>query len=327
MKSRALARAATAVAALLVLSPAVAEDLTLGGGGITLSGGVGIIGLEGREYVFAGTGSTNVLSLLVWQSVAPVLTTGLEVTLPDGWTIAGKAQVAMGGDSYMEDYDWINTAPGFTNYEFDNWTHRSQHPDTNLDWYFNGSIALGFDIAVDDEVTVNLNGGFKYSDVQWAAVGGSFVYSTLADGYRGDVGTFPNEPGITYRQQFPALFLGMDYEVTQDQWTFGLSAQGGLTFQAVARDNHWMRDPAPLGLLFVDTLQIAPTAALSASAEYAATDHLHVFLGGTLDKVFLARGDIDQYDNNTGVLMGTFPDAAGAELLAASVSAGVKGSF
>jgi outer membrane protease len=82
MKSLVLATAAIAVAALPVLPPAIAEDITLGDDGITLSGGVGVIGIEGREYVFAGTGSTNVLSLLFLQSVAAVLTTGLEVTLP-----------------------------------------------------------------------------------------------------------------------------------------------------------------------------------------------------------------------------------------------------
>jgi outer membrane protease len=321
-----VARAAIAVAVAFASPVASAANGIVVANDVTFSGGVGVIGIEGREYVYASTGSSDIMSLLIWQSVAPVLTTGFDITLSDGWTIDGKAQVAISGDSFMVDYDWISTAPGFTNYAFDNWTHRSQHDATNLDWFFNGSLALGRGIVATENVTVNVNGGFKYTDVQWTAFGGSFVYS--GTGFRADVFSTPDsQRGITYRQQFPTAFLGLDTEIVRDQWTFGFGAQGGVAFHAKGTDNHWQRNPGPLGLLFIDTLQMAPTVSVSASAEYTVTDQVNLFLAGTVDKIFLARGDSKIYDNNTGALLVSSPDSGGAELLSGTLTVGFKGKF
>jgi plasminogen activator len=287
----------------------------------TFTGGIGIVSLEANEFVYAAPGSDTRLSQLIWQSTAPMLTAGLDVNLPEGWTLAAKAQVALGGDSYMEDYDWI--APWATGTGDDDWSHRSQHEDTDLDWYFNGSILLGHDFAVSDNVTVNLNGGFKYTDVQWAAYGGSYVYSS--GGYRNDVGDFPDgEAGITYRQSFPALVAGIDAEMVQDQWTFGVSAQGGFTLYGIGDDHHWMRTPV---LNFIDNLGSAPLLSVGASASYEVAEGMNLFLAGTAEKIFTARGDTDIYNNDTGVLLGTDADGGGGDLFAASITGGIKGTF
>ena len=307
-----------AIAADVILEPET--TVTSADGTVTLTGGVGVIGIEGREYVFDGSGSEDVLSLLIWQSLAPMLTTGLDVSLPDGWSIAAKAQVALGGDSYMEDYDWL--LPFRPSFASDDWTHRSQSENTDLDWYFNGSIALGKDIVVNEDMTVNVNGGFKYTDVQWAAVGGTFVYSV--GGFRDTSGTFADVPAITYRQQWPALFLGADAEIVRDQWTFDFGAQAGVTFNGIGDDTHWMRVP-PLN--FVDSLGMSPTVSLSASAEYEVDEQLSLFVAGTFDIFFIDRGYTDIYNNDTGALVGSELDAAGAELVSASVSVGLKGTF
>jgi outer membrane protease len=330
MKTQALVRAAIVATAVMAAPAAVAQDDVALNEGVTLSGGIGVIGIEAKEWVFAGSGSTDHLSLLIWRSAAPVLTTSFDVALPEGWTFAARAQAAMGGDSYMEDFDWIG--PDFIDYQDSNWTHLSQHDNTSLDWYFNGSVALGMNFSPSDGAVVNVHGGFKYTDVQWAAVGGTFVYSDMIDDNPGDnfrayAGTFPDDPAITYRQHLPAAFLGIDTQVTQDAWTFGFGAQAGVLFGARAIDNHWMRTPPPDGLLFIDTFAFAPTMAASASADYAVTDHLHLFLAGTVDKVFLARGNTEVFDNTTGSSLSTSIDTAGAELLAGTVTAGLKGTF
>jgi outer membrane protease len=74
---------------------------------VTFTGGIGIVSLEANEFVYAAAGSDTRLSQLIWQSTAPMLTGGLDVALPEGWTLSAKGQVALSGDSYMEDYDWI----------------------------------------------------------------------------------------------------------------------------------------------------------------------------------------------------------------------------
>jgi plasminogen activator len=284
----------------------------------TVYGGIGIISIEANEYVYQSATTDNRLSQLIWQSTAPILTAGLDVNLPEGWTLSAKAQVAMGGDSYMEDYDWI--APWATGTGDDDWSHRSQHDDTDLDWYFNGTILLGHDFAISDNVTVNVNGGLKYTDVQWAAYGGTYVYSD--GGYRNDIGDFVDgEPAISYRQQLPAVVAGIDAQMVQGAWTFDLSAHGGLTFSGATTDNHWMRD-----LEITGDVQSAPILSVAGQASYEMSDGMSVFLGGSLEQVFTSR--VDAHYDNTGVINDfDYPDGQGASLFAATISVGVMGTL
>lgn len=288
---------------------------------VTLSGGIGIVSLEANEYVYRNSTTDDRLSHLIWQSTAPMLTAGLGVALPEGWTFSANAEVALGGDSYMEDYDWILPwAPGFGD---DDWSHRSQHDATNLDWYFNGSILLGHDFAVSDGLTVNLNGGFKYTDVQWTSHGGDFVYSV--GGYRDTVFSVDDSvKGITYRQTFPALVAGLDAELIEGAWTLGASAQAGFTFYGKGDDVHF-QTPAPNH--FIDNLGSAPLLSVGASVGYELADGMDLFIAGKAEKIFTGRGDTDLYNRDTGAYLGTAANAGGGDLFAASITGGIKGTF
>ncbi len=315
------------VLALGVSLPAMAADLMMdepapmvvddAQSAVTISGGIGVLWLEGNEYVYQSSTSDDRLSHLIWQSTAPVLTAGLDVALPEGWTFSAKAQVGMGGDSYMEDYDWIEPFAG-GNYGDDDWTHRSQHEDTNLDWYFNGTVLAGYNVIANDGLTVNLNAGFKYTDVQWAATGGSYIYSDM--GFRDSSGDFPDEPAITYHQQFPAVIAGLDVQFVQDALTIDLGAHAGATFSATSQDNHWMRD-----LVITDEIQTAGLVQVSGQASFAVTDDMSIFLGGTLEQILTARADA-HYDF-TPDPDSDYLDGQGADLFAATLTAGVKGTF
>lgn len=310
----------TALAGDLVLPDdgSVAAELA---DGVTLKGGIGVVRLEANELVYNAAGSDTRVSQLIWQSTSPTLTAGLEVALPEGWTLSANAQVAMGGDSYMEDYDWI--APYAIGTGDDDWSDRSQHDDTTLDWYFNGSILIGHDLPTDGPVRLNVNGGLKYTDVQWAARGGSYVYSD-AD-FRDAVGDFPDgELGITYRQIFPALIMGMNGEVADGPWTFSGGAHAGLTFNAKDFDHHWQTDPAKL---FEDRFEMAPIASVEASVSYQVAEGMQLFLSGSAEQIFTARGDTYISEIDTGNPLASFPDQAGGDLFAATISFGVKGTF
>ncbi len=310
----------SAFAADLINSGPVIDETVLSEG-VTVWGALGIVSLEANELVYFNAGSDVRLSQLIWQSTAPVLTAGLDVSLPEGWTFTAKAEVAMSGDSYMEDYDWLS--PYATGTGDDDWSDRSQHPDTRLDWYFNGTMLLGYNLVNSDGVKLNVNGGLKYTDVQWAAYGGSYVYSD--GGYRNDVGNFPDgEKGITYRQMFPAIVAGLDGEVSDGDWTFAGGAHAGLTFSAKDDDRHWMRTPP---LQFLSYFQSAPLVSVEGSVAYKVSDGMQLYLSGTAEQIFTARGDTDIYNNDTGNLLLTEPDAAGADLFAATLSVGIKGTF
>lgn len=285
-----------------------------------IRGSLGAVGIEAREHVFTSSGSTDNLSLLIWQSAAPLASVEVDLLLPGDWTIAAEARGALMGLSYMEDYDWFG--PDFVSYDFDDWTHRSQHTNTNLDWYLDASLAVGRNVVVEPYATVNINAGVKYTDVQWSAVGGTYVYSN--GGFRNDTGTFPDDPAIRYRQQLPALFAGIDAEVEDGDWTYATGLQGGVVLMGVATDHHWMRTPP---LRFVDYLYPAPMVNVEASATYNVSDHLGLHLSAAVEKMFLARGNTDVYDNDADALLGSSSDTAGAELGTISISAGVTGRF
>lgn len=321
---RGLALALSLGVALPVLAADLGAEETLivdEQGIVTLSGGIGIVSLEANEYVYAGPTTDVRLSHLIWQSTAPMLTAGLDVALPEGWTFSAQAQVAMGGDSYMEDYDWI--FPWATGTGDDDWSDRSQHDATDLEWYFNGSVLLGHDFAVSDNVIVNVNGGLKYTDAQWSAYGGDFVYSS--GGFRNDIFSEADSTKmITYRQTFPALVAGIDAEVVEGAWTLGASAHAGLTFYSKADDQHYQ---TLVPTQFIDHLGSAPLVSVGASATYQIADGLNVFISGTAEKIFTGRGNEYVYDMTDGSLDLIAPDMGGGDLFAATLSAGLKGTF
>lgn len=285
---------------------------------VEFSAGLGVLSLRANEMVWQDSGSREPLSQLIWESTAPVATARLAVGLGDGWKLTARGQASMGGDSYMEDYDWL--WPYATGVGQDDWSDRSQHDDTDLDWYFDGEVTVGRDFALREGVTANLNAGFSYTDVAWAAYGGSYVYST--GGFRDDIGEFlDGEPAISYRQQIPAVIGGVDLRFADGPWTLDVSGHAGVTVSAQAVDNHWMRD-----LEITDSLGFTPIATLSAEAGYQVTEDMAVVVGGSVEQVFMMRGDAE-YDYPGEVDDFEYEDGTGADLFAATLTAGLRGTF
>jgi outer membrane protease len=286
---------------------------------VTLKGGVGVLAIESREYVFQAPGSSNLLSLLIWQTTAPLLTASLDIQLPSNWTFGVSANVAGGGDSYMEDYDWMVPKPGIP--DMSNWSHQSKHPNTTLDRYFHGSARVGYDIYKEAGTRLNLYAGLEYTDVQWTGSDGTFIYSS-SGGFRDITGHLIGRV-ITYRQQFPALLAGVNSTFEVDDWTLSLGAKAGFTFANKAIDNHWMRN-----LRFDEKVTASPILGANASAEYALGDNINVFVSGEVDRIFLGRSDTSTYDATTGTHTGTVSkNASGADLLSGAFKIGLTGRF
>ncbi|HEY8576699.1 MAG TPA: omptin family outer membrane protease [Devosia sp.] len=286
---------------------------------VTLSGGLGVLAIESREYVFSSSGGSDYLSLLIWQSAAPLLSASLDVELPEDWSIIADAAVAVSGDSYMEDYDWFPAyLVGPPN--MNNWTHQSKHPNTNLDWYFNGSLHAAYKVKLESGTTIQLRGGLEYTDVQWTASGGSAIYSV--GGFRNVSGNFPPGRAITYRQQFPALVTGVNAIFDRGDWVFDFGAKVGVTFSAKATDDHWLRD-----LRFAEDVYMAPLVGLSGSATRKISDNLDVVLSAKMDRIFLGRSNTNYFSIPTGAPLGSSVNASGADLLSGALKVSLKGSF
>lgn len=300
-------------------SDAVASEPAPYNPNFSFVGGVGVIDIEANELVYRAPGSGSKLSHLIWESSSAVISAEMTARSEAGWTGKLSGQIAFSGDSYMEDYDW---KPRFsTNDDWNDWSHRSRHSDTDLDHFYSATVALGRDFQVSDQLLINVNGGFKYTSVKWTAYGGSYVYSVA--GFRDSVGDFPGDTkAISYQQKLPVAFAGIDATYVQDRWNFGFALKGGMTFSAGDTDHHWMRD-----LRFEDDFESAPVLMVGGSVGYQYNERTSFFVSGSYEKVFTARGDYNTYDIPTGAETGGEDDWIGGDFAAATVMVGIKTSF
>lgn len=296
----------------LVLGVASSALLATGAFGAGLSVNVGVIDILANEYVWE---SDWKVSQLIWETHAPVLTFGLAFSV-NRFTVDADLSIAFSGNSHMEDYDWLE--PYVVANGPDDWTHQSIHPDTNLALYLQAGVTIGFDIVSRDRLSVNLNGGFRYTDVMWDALGGSYTYSV--GGFRDTVGDLPDgQPSISYRQQWPVVFGGIDLQAMHGSWTFAATVQGGVTVGPIATDDHWLRD-----LRFIDTPYRAPVIHVGVRVENAVTETFSIFVEGSFDKIFEARADTSWFAISTGNPQGGCLDCAGAGFRSFSVGIGLS---
>ncbi|WP_348063378.1 omptin family outer membrane protease [Devosia sp.] len=273
----------------------------------------GAMYLQGKEYVYIGDYK---LSQLNWQSKVPMLRGSLAVNVGNGFSVRVEGSTAAFGSSYMEDYDWLGGS------DADNaWTDRSQHNDTKLDHYFTGSLSAGYDLVNDGQSTLRVSGGVKYTDVKWSAYGGSYIYSN--GGFRNQFGDFAaGAPGITYRQQLPELFVGVDGDVDYGGVRWGGMLRGGVTTYARTTDDHWMRH-----LQVIDQLGFAPTFTAGSDLGFALGPNVQLFIDARYSAIFRQRGQSDYYDTVTGNRTIHSSDAGAGELQTLELTGGLKGHF
>jgi omptin len=279
-------------------------------GTVTFSGSLGLTSIKANEYVYQGK---TKLSQLIWHSQYVNTVNGeLEVELPWDWHMNLRGSLGFGGDGHLADYDWQQAGGP--------WSDRSLHPDTRLNHYYVVDAELGRDLVELDGTVIGLAIGFKYTDVQWSAWGGSYVYSS--SGFRDSRGNFdPNQKGISYRQSWPVPYLGLDVSHHEGDWTFAGAVHTGLAINGYDIDDHWVRS-----LRFYDYFQNAPTISLSGSADYTVWNNASLYLSGTYDQVFRVRGDTKMVDTKNDNEH-TFDDGAGGDYRSAMVSFGLKGKF
>lgn len=297
-----------------------ANDLlaTSADGGLWLSGGVGLLNIEAHEYVYLGNDRASQLD---WESDGVVLyTVSAGGDLGSGWHVKGKLDLGLGGDGHMVDYDWV---PGFAiDQSDDGWSDRSIHPDTRLDYYFSGTAEIGRTIFADENSTVSVGGGFKYTEVRWDAFGGSYIYSNEDVGFRNDIGEVPaGLKGISYKQKIPTVFLGVDGSTSFDRLTLSGGIKGGMTLGIDDHDDHWLTEARVFG-----SMKTAPVVMLNAEVDYRLNDTASIYLAGNFENVFRRRGDMNSIDTATGVST-LYRNAAGASIRTMSFQLGLRARF
>ncbi|UVK48974.1 omptin family outer membrane protease (plasmid) [Mesorhizobium sp. AR07] len=297
---------------------ATAEDQTIYAApdsSVVFIGGVGYTWLKGNELVYDYKG--NHVSKLIWETGAPVLTTGLKAEAWNNWIISANAAFGFSGNSHMKDYDWLALAPSFAEQD---WSHQSIHPDTRLEHYLNLDISAGRDVVINDATTINLHGGFKYTNVKWRAYGGSYIHSDKS--FRDDRDKFlDGVPVMDYQQRFPGVFLGAESITKFGNWTLSGLLRGGLTIDASDIDHHWPRT------VYEEDFRTIPFISVGAKADYQITERASLFLGGNFDKYFREKGDTIIYNINKNAQRKTVPNGAGMDFYALTMSVGFKLTF
>jgi|HigsolmetaAR203D_1030402.scaffolds.fasta_scaffold01441_1 Outer membrane protease len=283
-------------------------------GNLRLSAGIGYAWIRADERVYA---EGDRISHLIWKSQTPVISGEIDFRSDTGLTVAARARVGVAGTGKMDDYDWIDDY--FKSYRFEDWTHHSHH-SVELERYFTGDIAIGYDFVLNDDNTLNLSGGLKYTNIKFNSYGGTFTYSK--DGFRDVSGTFPDVPNIFYEQKIPAAFAGLRWSGTFTNIRLTAEARAGATFHARDTDWHWLRP-----LLFQTRLESAPFLELRAEMQHQLSGQAAIFAAADFERHFEMLGIDRATDMRTNRRDPDSDSVEGAALQSFTVSFGLKVRF
>lgn len=177
------------------------ERFQLGAVGVSL--GVGLLNGQAREKVY-DVESGQKISQLNWSmKQVPTLHLGLTYQPMDwlsldlnGWTRVAK------GDGHLKDYDWIDEDRA-------DWTHYSDHPDTQVSKAWQADIAATAWALKRDDVALGVMLGYQRNQFGWRARGGRYTYSS-DEGFRDESGEFAaGLKGISYQQTYDTPYVGL----------------------------------------------------------------------------------------------------------------------
>jgi outer membrane protease len=229
-----------------------------------------------------------------------------------------NAGASFGGhiDSHMEDYDWLGLDYGVTD-----WTDRSTHEDTELDYFTRVDLNLQYDFLRMPVLTLGGLLGARVTGIQWSAYGGDYVYtSDPATSFRDEIGSFTDgEIGITYEQAWLVPYIGIAASLDMGDLRISASAVGSPLAYGTDDDVHWLRD-----LNFLDDLE--PTNFLGAAAEltYRYGPQYQFFVNATAERYFRTSGDTTLIDITSGASAYYGGDVSGADHENFQISVGMR---
>lgn len=284
-------------------------------GSVKLSGSSGLQYLQSTEMRYYTNGARA--SQLDWKSSNVLLNSAKVQATIDGWVLRASGSVGTGGNGHMVDRDWI--APFSTNDSDSDWSHRSISPNTKLDHFYQAGLEFGQVVYDANGAKIDITAGYKLTDVQWTAWGGSYIYSV--NSFRDVTGDFGSVKGITFRQHLPVAYIGVNGSQNYGAWTFGGKIQLGGTVNAFTVDDHWLRN-----LHATERYRFSTALALAGSAQYNFSDHFSAFASANFDGVFRIKSNVNINDQMKNVTY-KFTDQSGGDFMSAGVAVGLKATF
>lgn len=273
----------------------------------------GVLNGQSHELVYdPDTGEK--LSELIWTlddvavvggRVAYNPTSWLSLNL-DGWINADNSAT-------MDDFDWLSP----THTDWSDWSH---HDDTDLNQAWMLDVSAGVAVWQSEGVDIEAIAGYRRDRLDWAAAGGSFIYSS-GFGYRDDRGQFPpGELGISYRQDFSTPYLGIGGTLTSGNLTLRGRIEGSYWVQAEDRDIHHLR-----GLVFREEFEDGRMVQATVELGYRVTETVTLKAGWQHLSYDEMRGPTEITSQATGALLDFIPgDVAGTDHTSDIVSVGLS---
>ena len=283
---------------------------------ITLDIGFGYMNAKAHELVYDTTDGGRKLSELIWEmDSAAVAQVGLGFKLSNDLALKLRGTFGIDGDSYMEDYDWLdNTIP-------DTWTHLSQHDDTRLNGYNRLDAALQWDFADLDPVSIGALLGVRVTNIKWSAHGGDYTYTTTT--LRDTTGSFPDgEKGITYEQIYGTPYLGLTAGFDNGDFAMSGSVIASVVAKGSGEDHHWARN-----LVFEDDLELSTMFSLQAEAIYRFNPSYQFFVNAEYERYADTKGATDVFDMLGNLVLAEGDGTAGSDHTSLTAVAGLRFAY
>ena len=261
---------------------------------------------------------------------APVLGLKLGVQILPGTKFEGGLVLPFSGTSKMTDTDWLSQS------YYPNWTDRSISDDTRLGATFTTDLRLVQRFYMADGFEAHGMVGWRHSQITWKAYGGSFIYtetspdSCTANGtatfdagatYRNCVGTFPNDPLISYRQRFDTPYLGVRLSWEKGPLCVSGDLIGSPFVWSSDRDNHIGQT------LFTDRFHRQVMVGTNIDVSYALSTTLTSFVEAEQQTWLKRKGVGDATDETNGTYSNFGSGSAGISLQTLRLSTGIKAQF
>lgn len=249
----------------------------------SISGSIGALGGESREYVYAENGRK--VSQINWKiKPAAILQAEMNYDVLSwlsahvrGWTTIAKRTTV------MDDYDWLNPNQS-------NWTEWSHHENTQMNYANDLDLNLRAWLWKNTNLKLGATLGYERNAFDFKAIGGCYQYQS------GKLtGCFANVPGIAYQQTFNTPYVGLIGKYNIDRFELAAVAKYSNWVQAKDQDQHFMRD-----LTFKETSDRSNYYSLMLDAGYRVTNNLKVFTQASYNQYSRTKADTEVIDNTSG---------------------------
>ncbi len=273
--------------------------------------GVGYVTGEMNEYVYEpDSGHKN--SQLIWDIDNLVMgKIGASVQYKNAVTIKIDSWWKLSdGSGNMEDYDWV----------IDGVTDWSDWSKSNTDITAASIIDISANYAFFHYKNYTLQGifGFKRDHFNILATGGKYIYSE--NGFRDETGSFPDVPGIGYKQTWQSIYAGLGVVAFFPE-KFLLSGRAIFSpfVDGKAIDHHYMRN-----IVTEDKIRNGRVFAVEVSAGWAFRPDFIWNVAVDYQKYSTSKGDSRWEENGHPDYL---ENAAGMEQESLKFSTGITYTF